>query len=174
MNFKNIISPILILIVLIFIQIMFLKNLAFFGVAFCFIYLLGILNIPISFSHVPLILISFLLGLVIDVFYDTLGMHTASATLLGFLRPYWLKAISPTGGYDDVTHPNLYEMGLGWYISYTLPLILTFSMVFFISDQWGSGRVLNVLGKSFSSTIFTVLIIIIAQLLFFERRKGIR
>lgn len=174
MNFKNFITYTLLLLFLGLIQIIFLKNLALFGVAFCFLYLLGILNLPIPISHVPLILISFGLGLAVDIFYDTIGIHAASATLMSFLRPYWLKAISPTGGYDDSAKPNLPEMGIVWYMSYSLPLIFVFSLAFFTADQWGTGGFFGVLKKSFLSSIFTVVLAIIVQLLFFKRRREIR
>jgi hypothetical protein len=174
MNFKNFITYTLLLLFLGLIQIIFLKNLALFGVAFCFLYLLGILNLPITIPHFPLILISFGLGLIVDIFYDTIGIHAASATLLSFLRPYWLKAISPTGGYDDSAKPNLPEMGIVWYMSYSLPLIFAFSLVFFTADHWGTEGFFGVLYKSFLSSIFTVLLAIIVQLLFFKRRREIR
>lgn len=174
MNFKNLITHTLLLLILGLIQIIFLKNLALFGVAFSFLYLLGILNLPLQTSHVALILISFGLGLLVDVFYDTIGIHAASATLLSFLRPYWLKTISPTGGYDDSAKPNLPEMGIVWYISYSLPLIVAFSLVFFTADQWGTEGFFGVLSKSILSSIFTVVLAIIVQLLFFKRRREIR
>lgn len=155
------------------VQILLLKNVALFGVAFCFIYLLGILSFPISMKGFPLILISFGLGLLIDVFYDTLGLNAGAATLLAFLRPYWLKAISPNGGYDDSNNPTLREMGIGWYISYSLPLVFAFSLLFFTADQWGTGGLFGVLNKSLFSSIFTVILAIIVQLLFFKRRRGI-
>jgi hypothetical protein len=174
MNFKNMLPPVLMILVLGFIQIMFLKNLAIFGMAFCFLYLLGILNLPVVIPPITLLLISFGLGLTIDVFYDTLGMNAAATTFVGFLRPYWLKIISPTGGYDDSNVPAISEMGIGWYVSYSLPLILAFSLVFFSADQWGSGTTYGVISKSVLSSIFSVILIIIVQLLFFERKNKIR
>ena len=173
MNFRNLITFIFMVICLCTVQILLLKNVALFGVAFCFIYLLGILSFPISMKGFPLILISFGLGLLIDVFYDTLGLNAAAATLLAFLRPYWLKAISPNGGYDDSNNPTLREMGIGWYISYSLPLVFAFSLLFFTADQWGTGGLFGVLNKSLFSSIFTVILAIIVQLLFFKRRRGI-
>ncbi|SFA72657.1 rod shape-determining protein MreD [Algoriphagus aquimarinus] len=173
MNFKSLITYVFLVICLCLVQILLLKNLALFGVAFCFIYLLAILSFPITMRGFPLILISFGIGLLIDVFYDTLGLHASAVTLLAFLRPFWLKAISPNGGYDDANIPTLPEMGIGWYISYTLPLVFVFSLMFFIADQWGTGGLFGVLNKSFFSSIFTVFMAIIVQLLFFKRRRGI-
>ncbi|MEB2776195.1 rod shape-determining protein MreD [Algoriphagus sp. D3-2-R+10] len=173
MNFRNLITTVFLVISLCVVQILLLKNVALFGVAFCFIYLLAILTFPINMRSFSLILISFGLGLLIDVFYDTLGLHAAAATLLAFLRPYWLKAISPNGGYDENNNPTLPEMGIGWYVSYSLPLVFAFSLMFFIADQWGTGGLFGVLNKSLFSSIFTVILAIIVQLLFFKRRRGI-
>lgn len=174
MSFKNIISPAILILILGLIQIIFLKNLALFGMSFCFLFLLGILNLPILISHITLLLISFGIGLTIDVFYDTLGINTAATTFMGFLRPYWLKIISPTGGYNDSNVPVLSEMGFGWYVSYSIPLVLSFCLVFFAADHWGTGNSAGIISKSVLSTIFSVIGILIVQLLFFERKNKIR
>jgi hypothetical protein len=173
MNFKSLLTFIFLVIMLGLIQILLLKNLALFGIAFCFLYLVSILSFPSTIPSIPLLLISFLLGLTIDIFYDSLGIHALSATFLAFLRPHWLKFISPSGGYDDNTNPTISEMGIGWYISYAWPLIFAFCLVFFLTDQWGTGRFFSALNKSFFSSTFTVLLAIIVQLLFFKRRRGI-
>ncbi|MBN3584094.1 rod shape-determining protein MreD [Algoriphagus aestuarii] len=173
MNFRSLISFIVLILILGLFQILFLKNLALFGIAFCFIYLVGILSIPLQIRSVPLLLISFGVGLVIDIFYDTLGLNAAAVTFLAFLRPFWLKILRPNGGYDESTLPTLQEMGIGWFISYALPLIFAFCLVFFIADQWGTGSFIGVVNKSLFSSIFTLLLAIIVQLLFFKRRRGI-
>ncbi len=173
MNSRNLITFILLILILGLVQILFLKNLALFGVAFCFLYLLAILSLPINLATVPILLISFGIGITIDVFYDTLGLHAASATFLGFLRSIWLKALRPNGGYDDANYPTLPQMGFGWFISYSLPLVLAFSLLFFSLDQWGSGGLFRLFNKSLFSSIFTVILAIIVQLLFFKRRRGI-
>jgi hypothetical protein len=169
MSFKSLVT----FIVLGLIQILLLKNLALFGIAFCFLYLVSILNFPTAIPTIPLLLISFILGLTIDVFYETIGIHALSATFLAFLRPFWLKALSPSGGYDDTSNPTIAEMGIGWYISYAWPLVFCFCLLFFSADQWGTGRFLNALNKSFFSSTFTVLLAIIVQLIFFKRRRDI-
>ncbi|SEF53018.1 rod shape-determining protein MreD [Algoriphagus boritolerans] len=173
MNIRNLFSFVLLIIFLGVIQILFLKNLALFGVAFVFIYLLGILLLPISVKTSPLLFLAFFLGLMIDVFYETIGMHAAAATCLAFFRSLWLRVISPTGGYVDTEEPSLNEMGLVWFLTYSFPLIFVYSLVFFIADQWGTSGFLGVLNKSFFSSILTCLLAILVQLLFFKRRRGI-
>ena len=173
MNIRNLISYFLLILVLGAIQILFLKNLALFGVGFAFLYLLGILVLPISVRTVPLLFIAFGLGFCLDIFYETIGMHTAAATFLAFVRSLWLKAISPTGGYEDSEEPTLSEMGLGWFLSYSLPLIFAYCLVFFTADQWGTGGFFGVLTKSLFTSVFTCLLAILVQLLFFKRSRRI-
>lgn len=173
MNIRNLLIYPLRLILLVLVQIFLLKNLALFGHAFAFLYLLGLLLLPLSLRTIPLLLIAFGLGFIIDLFYETIGLHTAAATFMAFIRPIWLKVISPTGGYDDLQTPSFNQMGLGWFISYSFPLIFGFSLVFFGLDQWGFGSFFSVLNKSLFSSIFTCLLAILVQLLFFKRRRGI-
>lgn len=173
MNIRSLISYTFLVLLLGLIQIFFLKNLALFGLAFGFLYLLGILILPTSIQAFPLMLIAFFIGLAIDIFYETIGMHTAAVTLLAFLRPFWLKVTSPSGGYDEVEEPSLSELGLGRFISYSFPLIFVFSLAFFTADQWGTGGFFGVINKSILSSIFTTLLAILVQLLFFKRKRGI-
>lgn len=173
MNIRSLITFIFTGIILMVVQVLFLKNLAVFGVAMGFLYLMFILDLPINSNKINLLLIAFFLGLLIDIFYDTIGMHAASATLVAFIRPYWLKAISPTGGYDESNRPDLHEMGLSWFISYSFPLLFVYSFLFFTIDQWGTGGFLGVLNKSLFSAIFSMLLAILMQVLFFKRRRRI-
>jgi hypothetical protein len=173
MNIRSLISFTLLLLMLGLVQIFFLKNLALFGQAFGFLYVLGILVLPSSIRTVPLLIIAFFLGLTLDVFYETIGMHAAAATAIAFVRPLWLKATSPTGGYDEAETPSLPEIGIGRFISYAFPLVFLYSLVFFTADQWGTGGLVGILNKSLFSSIFTTLLVILVQLLFFKRRRGI-
>jgi hypothetical protein len=173
MNIRNLISYAFLVLILGLIQVFFLKNLALFGLAFGFLYVLGILILPTSIQTIPLMVIAFLLGLTVDVFYETIGMHAASATLLAFLRPAWLKVTSPSGGYEETEEPSLFELGPGRFISYSFPLIMVYSLVFFMADQWGTGGFFGVITKSILSSIFTTFLVILVQLLLFKRKRGI-
>jgi hypothetical protein len=173
MNIRSLISFLILVLILGLIQIFFLKNLALFGVAFGFVYLLALLILPTSIQTVPLLLIAFGMGFVIDVFYETIGMHTAAATLMAFLRPLWLKVVSPTGGYEESEVPSLAEIGFGRFTSYSFPLITAYSLLFFMADQWGTGGFFSILNKTLFSSILSTLLVILVQLLFFKRRRGI-
>ncbi|MDN3204852.1 rod shape-determining protein MreD [Algoriphagus sediminis] len=173
MNFRSIFGTVGQFLLLLAIQILFLKNLALFGLAFCFIYLLALLLLPVSIRSIPLMIIAFMMGISVDVFYETIGMHAAAATFLAFLRNFWLKIISPSGGYDEGDIPSIRSQSTSWFVTYAFPLLFAFCLVLFSLDFWGTGNWLNVLNKSFFSSIFTLILAIIVQLLFFPRRRVI-
>lgn len=173
MNIRNLFSYGFLILVLGLVQILFLKNLAVLGHAFGFLYLLGLLILPSTIRTIPLMLIAFCIGLILDIFFQTIGMHTAAATLFAFLKPTWLKAASPTGGFDEAEEPSLGQIGFGRYITYAFPLLFVYSLGFFTADQWGTGGFLGILTKSFFSALFTLLLTLVVQLLFFSRKRGI-
>ncbi|RPA66931.1 rod shape-determining protein MreD [Cyclobacteriaceae bacterium YHN15] len=155
------------------VQVVLLKNMVLFGTSFCFLYVFFILLLPIEMKTIPIMLIAFAMGIGIDIFYDTIGIHTASLVALAFLRNTWLNTLTPTGGYDENLTPSLLNLGLGWYVSYSLPLILIHHGLFFFIESLGTNLFLPVVQKIIGSAIFAFLMSIIVQLLFYRRRRGI-
>jgi hypothetical protein len=156
-----------------FVQVLLLKNMVLFGMAFCFLYVLYILLLPSELKTTSLLLIAFVLGLLTDFFYDTLGMHTASLLVIAFLRNKWIKILTPTGGYDDDLHPTLLNMGFGWFMYYAIPMFLLHAMLFFYIESLGTDLFFYVVQKVIASVIFVFIMSIIVQLLFYRRRRGI-
>ena len=155
------------------VQVLLLKNLVLFGVAFCFLYVLYILLLPSEIKTPTLLVIAFVLGLVIDFFYDTLGMHAASLLVIAFLRNSWIKRLTPTGGYDDDIQPTLLNMGMGWFVYYAFPMFLLHAGIFFYIESLGTELFFPVVQKIIASAIFVFIMSIIVQLLFYNRRRGI-
>jgi hypothetical protein len=173
MNIRGLISYSFVILTLGLVQILFLKNLALFGHAFGFLYLLGLLILPSTIRTIPLMLVAFAAGFILDIFFETIGMHTAAATCFAFFKPIWLKISSPTGGYDEAEEPSLSQIGFGRFIAYAFPLLFLYGLVFFIADQWGTGGFFGVISKSFFSALFTLMLTLLVQVLFFRRRRGI-
>lgn len=155
-------------VIYILIQVVFLKNLVLFDMAFCFVYIAFILMLPIQISSTSLILAGFASGLVIDVFYDTLGINAAATTFIAFLRPVWMRLIPPRVGYEDINMPTLKTFGFSWFLLYSLPLIFIHHMVIFYMEAGGFFMFFFTLSKVIFSTIFTFLIVVLAQYMFYK------
>ena len=152
-------------------QVVFVRDLEVFGVAFCFVYVGFILLLPIETDRVLLLVLSLAAGLIVDSFYDTLGIHAAACVLIGYLRPWVTRFITPRGGYDQNLRPTLRYMGNEWFFSYTLILIFLHHLALFLieASQWS--LVLPALLKAVCSTAFTWTVLVIIQYLFYGRKE---
>ena len=121
------------------IQIIVLKQVQFLplGPYFyeAFVYPLFILLLPFGMHVNRLMLIAFFSGLLIDASYNTLGVHTASAVVLAFARPYILALVLPRG-IDEAFTPSLGRLKFLPFLRYVIYAFLVYlpfyyTMVFF-------------------------------------------
>ncbi len=152
-------------------QVMLFKQLVLFNTAFCFLYVAFILLLPIETNSMILMLVAFVLGIGVDVFYDSLGLHAFSLVLVAYLRNYWLGTITPQGGYDAGEGPTLAVNGLQWFMVYALPLVFVHHFVLFFTEAGGFGIFWFTMLKVITSLVFTMGVILFLQYFSFERRR---
>ena len=153
-----------------FYQVLILKNIVLFHTSFCFLYIAYLLLLPVETNPLVLLLLGFVTGIFIDMFYDSLGLHALACVTVMYLRNYWLKSLTPQGGYDSSASPSLVMNGLQWFLVYTIPLVFIHHMVLFFVEAGGFSTFWFTLLKVFTSTLFTTLAIVIVQFLFPGRR----
>ncbi|NMM49778.1 Rod shape-determining protein MreD [Marinigracilibium pacificum] len=154
----------------ILIQVSILKNVVLFDVAFCFLYVIILLGIPLSVGRVWQLIIGFGVGLTIDIFYNSMGIHAAAGLLLTFIRPVFLQYNFPRTP-DPISTPTVKNTGLSWYLGYSFFLVFLHHCVIFFIEASNKSLFFLTLYKILASTIFTVLIIIIVQYLTVSGRK---
>jgi hypothetical protein len=154
------------------VQVLLLKNLVLFHTSFCFLYIAFILLLPIEINTLLLMLIGFVMGFTIDIFYDSLGMHAFALIAISYIRNYWLATITPQGGYDNSSLPTVGANGLQWFIVYSLPLIFIHHAILFFIEASGFDHFWFTMLKIIGSVFFTLTIILILQYLNPERRRA--
>src|ERR1700722_3722307 len=65
-----------------------------------FIFIGAILMLPFRMDKSLVLLVAFTAGLIIDMFYNTMGMNAAARSLMAFCRPAVLQFYSPAGEYN--------------------------------------------------------------------------
>lgn len=145
------------------------KNIILFEYAFCFIYVYYLLSLPVDTRPLVAILVGFGIGLIVDMFYDTGGIHAAASVLLMFVRSKWLNMITPQGGFDIGASPSIKISGSLWYVGYAVPAIFLHQLVLFYTESYGFGMFWFTLYKVILSTIFTFIMCIVLQVLFSKR-----
>ena len=173
MNSKNLILQLFYFVLYIFLQIMFMKNLVLFDKAFCFIYIGFLLLLPFETNTVMLLIWGCVVGLFVDIFYDSLGIHMAASVLLVYLRPYWINLITPRGGYEVGMEPTLKLMKFEWFATYALPLIFVHHFALFYIETGGFSLFFFTLVKVIASVLFTFTTVVLFQYLFYPSRRTI-
>lgn len=154
-----------------FYQVLILKNIVLFHTAFCFLYIAYLLLLPVETNPLVLMGLGFITGIFIDMFYDSLGLHALACVLVMYIRNYWLKTLTPQGGYDGSATPSLVMNGLQWFLVYIIPLVFVHHAVLFFVEAGGFSMFGFTLLKVFTSTLFTALAIVIVQFLFPSRKR---
>jgi hypothetical protein len=130
-----------------------------------------ILLLPVEMNNLVLMLIAFLLGFAVDIFYNSLGLHALALVLVAYLRNYWLATITPQGGYDIGTPPTLSANGLQWFVVYTLPLVFLHHLVLFFVEASGFVMFWYTMLKAITSLLFTMTVMLLLQYLSLDRRR---
>ncbi len=154
------------------VQSLLLKNLVLFNTGFCFLYVAFILLLPIETNALLLMLLAFIMGFMVDIFYNSLGLHALTLVFIAYLRNYWLGAITPQGGYDAGTLPNLKSHGLQWFLVYTMPLVFVHHLTLFLVESAGFALFWYSMLKTIASLLFTMTLIVVLQYLIPQRSRA--
>lgn len=135
------------------------------------LYPILILMLPFELSVFVTLVISFILGLAIDGFSNTFGLHASAAMLIGYMRPVLLKYIKPRDGYDSTLLPTLHDMGLLWFLGYASLFLFLHHLWFFTFEILRFDLFLLIVGKTFFSLLFSLALIILFQYIFYKASK---
>ncbi len=136
-------------------------------------YVMVILILPFETNKLIVLLASFLLGVFVDYFYDSSGLHAAACTAMGFSRHYVLKYIAPRDGYDIGVKPTVEDMGLEWFLRYAGTLILIHHFFLFYLEIFRFSEFFSTLLRVILSSIGTFSLIYIIQLLFLSNKRRV-
>ncbi|MBU0763416.1 MAG: rod shape-determining protein MreD [Bacteroidetes bacterium] len=155
---------------LVLLQVLVLDHVHLWGFVNPYIFILFIILLPFETPGWLLLFFGFFLGLSIDIFNDTPGIHTSATVFMCFIRPAMLKLIAPREGYEPGTYPRLYYYGFNWFMKYSIIMVLVHHSVYFFLEASGFDNLLNTLIKILASGIFSLILIVLSQFLMY--RKG--
>ena len=152
-----------IFILLILLQILLFNNIMFSGYINPYVYILIILVLPVEIPSWFLLIISFITGITIDLFTGTIGMHTASTVLAGFVRPYVLRVIAPRDGFDPGDAPSIVLNGGRWFFIYTLIMVAIHHFALFYLEVFSFIDFFRTMLRVILSTGFTVVFVFLIE-----------
>ncbi len=136
------------------------------------IYPLFVFLLPFELGLIPMLVLSFTMGIMIDSISNTYGLHASSLTLFAYLRPMIFKTFSPREGYDVLKEPNIFEMGNRWFI-YTFGILLFIHHFwFFLLEMFRIDAIFFILQKTLLSLPISFAFCILIQMLVVNKPKS--
>ena len=156
--------------ILIATQVFLLKNIGYYNLSIPYLYVLFILLLPFGIANGLLFLLSFLTGLSVDIFYDTLGLNALACTVMAFVRVLFISLTVQRDGFDNEPEPSLGIMGFRWFIFYATILTFFHHLILFSFETFKLSEIGFTLIRVVSSTLFTVALIIVTEFAFFQKK----
>ncbi len=158
-------------VVLVLLQVFLLKNISLYNLSMPYLYVLFIMLLPLETPNLLLFSLAFLMGIIIDMFYDTPGLHAAASVILAFVRVLFVSITVQRDGFDAEPEPTLGNMGFRWFLTYSTVLILIHHFFLFCLEVFRFSEIQYTLLRFLSSSLFTLFLILITSFLFYRRKE---
>lgn len=132
-----------------------------------FIYPLFILLLPFSTPVPFLLIISFVMGVTMDTFMNTGGIHAAACVMMAFVRANVLNLLlqKRLSEYQNMS-PGIKAMGWTPFLTYAAILLAIHHVFFYIIEIWSLHSIAYMLLKMFLSLLTSLLFVILYSLFF--------
>ena len=146
-------------ILLLLAQVLIFNRMDLFGFVNPFPYILFIILYPVNGNKTGLLLASFFLGLIMDMFWNSGGVHATACLILAYFRPaifkfsFGLSYEYQTVKLNDSLTPERF--------SFILIAVIIHHFTLFILEIFKLSSILDILVRTVLSTLFTIITSII-------------
>jgi len=144
-------------------QTLVINRIHLFGIITPFLYIYVIMKLRIDLSRSVVIVLSFLLGLIIDIFSNTLGIHAAACSLIGFIRNPLLVQFVDIKELPDRSIPSSHLFGFSRFIRYTLIIVTLHHILLFSIESFSFHQPSIVFIRMISSIFLSSILIFIIE-----------
>nr|WP_298660674.1 rod shape-determining protein MreD [uncultured Flavobacterium sp.] len=166
---SNFILNIIRFFVLITLQVVVLNQINFGGWINPYLYVLFIILYPINSNKFGFIAASFALGLLVDIFSDSGGVHATACLMLAYFRPVFLRfAFGLSYEYQTIRIADKLTVDR---FTFIMTSILFHHIILFTLELYRLSLFFNIILHTIVSTLFTFLICIISIYLIKSNKK---
>ena len=161
---KNI-NLILFFLFLLFLQVLVLNNINFFGHINPFLYIVFVFLYPLKENRFSFLFFSFLLGLFVDFFSDSGGIHAFSILFIAYIRLFFIKIYFrkiPA----DYPFFQLKSESFGKVFNYVVTLTVIHHLIYFSFANFSFQNLSVVLLNTLYSSIFTLILFFLGTYIF--------
>ena len=131
-----------------------------------FIYPIFLLLLPFRYSKIVLLLLAFGMGISVDVFYNTIGIHASACVFTAFVRPTILSIVKPQSDYDVLQSPNASEYGFVWFLRYASIMLFLHLFFYFSVEAFTFVYIGQIFLKTLGSFLISILFVILYKFIF--------
>jgi rod shape-determining protein MreD len=151
-------------ILLVLFQVLVLNNIQFLGYINPYLYILFILALPVQIPRWFLLVLSFFIGMTIDVFSNTIGMHAFATVFIAFFRNGIIKLFTNIEEGNNPT-PSFYTFGVSAYVKYVVVMVLIHHATLFMLEAFSFAHFWILSAKILLSSLVTISLILGIQLI---------
>lgn len=158
-------------VVLVLLQVLVINHIRLGGYVHPYIYLIFIMLLPFSTPKWQLLVLGFALGLSVDLFTGTPGLHAGATTLMAFCRPSFIKLISGNQKFENIPEPNIGQLGGIWFLRYALLMVLIHHFALFFLESFSIRLIGQVLLRILLSVPVSTFLIMMILYIFKSEKK---
>lgn len=137
-----------------------------------YIYFLFILWLPFNISRISLLIWAFILGITLDYFTKTPGLHASACVLIAYLRPFLINLLVPQEGIEiNYQEPSIKSLSFAPYFIYVLLLTFVHHSWLFFLEAIQFADIFYFFIKTLLSVAVSLVLILVIELLFVRRQR---
>jgi hypothetical protein len=123
--------------------------------------------LPLSTPRYIVLLSGFLIGLTIDIFSNSLGLHAAAAVFIAYIRPFVVRSISDRE--EEINdYPGLKQNKFSWFLYYTAVMVFFHHFILFYLEIFSFTQFFSTLLRVVLSSFLSIFVIVLSQFLIFR------
>jgi len=154
--------------VFVFIQIYILNQVLFSGYMNPYFYIMLVICLTQITPKWFLLLFSFFLGFLLDIFSGSIGFHSTACVLMAFLKPNLEKIVIPKNTISGEQDLFLQKLGFKMFSILAFLMIFIHHTILFLLAHFKLASFTDILGKVSMSSFITFVIILVCQFFFFK------
>lgn len=149
-------------------QVMVLNNIEIFGYMNPYLYVVFVIMLPANTNRNLLLIVGFLLGFAIDIFENSGAVHASATVLIAFIRPAVFRFMAGPANLE-INRMNIQTLGTLRFMILAATLVFVHHFWLFMLEAFNFRELLQVMIRTFFSSIFTLLLIYLAQILVYRK-----
>ncbi|ATA72046.1 putative rod shape-determining protein MreD [Capnocytophaga canis] len=156
-------------VVLLLLQVLIFNNISYWGYVNPMVYLLFIILSPYRENRVPFLFASFLLGLCVDIFSNTGGLHAASSVFVAYFRSGILTLVF--GKNLDYQEIKLQQHPFTKVLVYVVLLVILHHILFYFLEIFNFNHLLTTFARIGVASFFTTVVCLLFIYIFSNTKK---